>query len=72
MGGPAHHVLLLGAKVASEPGTHADMGLKPHAHVKERFSAQRLVNDLDRLYRELIVGGWDAPADQAGRNISQR
>ncbi len=48
------------AALASDPNGRARMGLQAQAHVKTRFSVDRLVRDIDDLYRELLLprGRW--------------
>jgi glycosyltransferase involved in cell wall biosynthesis len=41
-------------RLASEPDERRRLGASARRHVSERFSAARLVNDIDLLYRELI------------------
>jgi glycosyltransferase involved in cell wall biosynthesis len=47
------------ARLAADPELRRRMGSKARDHVAERFSAVRLVRDIDGLYRELL-GGRDA------------
>jgi glycosyltransferase involved in cell wall biosynthesis len=54
------------ADLAADPARRAEMGRNARAHVRERYSAERLVEDVDRLYRELIACRRHAPARQAG------
>lgn len=50
------------AKLASDADTRAHMGELARAHVRDRFSAERLTSDIDRLYRELIPDVTNEPA----------
>jgi glycosyltransferase involved in cell wall biosynthesis len=59
------------ADLAAEPARRAEMGRNARVHVRKRFSAERLVEDVDRLYRELIARGRDLPAGHAGRDNSK-
>jgi len=54
------------ADLAAEPARRAEMGQNARVHVRERYSAERLVEDVDRLYGELIAYRRRAPARQAG------
>lgn len=40
--------------LASDPDARTRMGRRAREHVAERFSAARLVEDIDRLYRDLL------------------
>jgi glycosyltransferase involved in cell wall biosynthesis len=43
------------AELAADPELRARMGEAGHARVIERYSVSRLVDDVDRLYRELLA-----------------
>ncbi len=40
-------------ELAADPAARLEMGARARAHVRERFSAQRLLDDVDRLYSGL-------------------
>jgi glycosyltransferase involved in cell wall biosynthesis len=42
------------ARLAADPELRRSMGMRARHHVAERFSAERLVRDVDGLYRELL------------------
>ncbi len=42
-------------RLASDPDARERMGLAAREHVRERFAANRLVSDIDRLYQELLA-----------------
>jgi len=42
------------AKLASDADTRARMGAQARLHIRDRFSAERLASDIDRLYLELV------------------
>ena len=41
-------------RVLSDDGLRARLGAAAREHVRERWSAERLTADLDRLYRSLL------------------
>jgi glycosyltransferase involved in cell wall biosynthesis len=43
------------AELAADPGRRARMGADGRAHVLERYAVERLVDDIDRLYRSLLA-----------------
>ena len=51
--------------LAKDPARRARLGERARADVRERYSVERLVDDVDRLYRELLArgaaGGVQAP-----------
>jgi glycosyltransferase involved in cell wall biosynthesis len=50
------------AKLASDADTRARMGALARTHVRDRFSAERLASDIDRLYLELVGTRSTTPA----------
>ena len=51
------------AELAGDPELRARMGNAGRAHVIERYAVERLVDDVDRLYRALLAArGVDVPA----------
>jgi glycosyltransferase involved in cell wall biosynthesis len=48
-------------QLAGRADARADMGARARDHVRSRFSAERLVSDIDRLYCELIAGRQREP-----------
>jgi glycosyltransferase involved in cell wall biosynthesis len=44
------------ARVAGDPDERRRMGLRARRHVAERFAAERLLEDVDALYSELLAG----------------
>jgi glycosyltransferase involved in cell wall biosynthesis len=62
------------AELASDPVRRAAMGEAGHARVLERYAVDRLVDDVDKLYRELLAArGLPLPASPRGtlRNAFQ-
>ena len=43
------------AELARDPGRRAEMGAAGRSRVLERYAVDRLVDDVDALYRELLV-----------------
>jgi glycosyltransferase involved in cell wall biosynthesis len=43
------------AELARDPELRARLGAAGNAHVRERYSVERLVDDVDRLYRSLLA-----------------
>ncbi len=43
------------AELARDPARRAEMGAAGRARVLERYAVDRLVDDVDRLYRELLA-----------------
>jgi glycosyltransferase involved in cell wall biosynthesis len=43
------------AALARDPGLRRRLGEAGSAHVRERYSVERLVDDVDRLYRSLLA-----------------
>jgi glycosyltransferase involved in cell wall biosynthesis len=54
------------AELASDPEARAEMGQSARAHVAERFSVERLVDDIQALYVELLGPSW-ATVDSSPR-----
>jgi glycosyltransferase involved in cell wall biosynthesis len=44
------------ARVAADPDGRRQMGLRARQHVLERFAAERLLDDIDLLYSQLLAG----------------
>jgi glycosyltransferase involved in cell wall biosynthesis len=69
---PARDVSRLGqaiAELAARADTRVEFGRHARAHVRQRFGAERLVADMDCLYRELMAspeGPADQPASEPG------
>ena len=53
------------AELAGDPELRARMGNAGQAHVVDRYAVERLVDDIDRLYRSLLPG---RPADVPARD----
>ena len=53
------------AELAGDPELRARMGNAGRAHVVDRYAVERLVDDIDRLYRSLLPG---RPADVPARD----
>lgn len=47
--------------LAANPDARHAMGERARAHVKERFSVERLLEEVDALYQELLAGASAAP-----------
>jgi glycosyltransferase involved in cell wall biosynthesis len=54
------------AELASEPATRLEMGERARVHVADRFSVERLVEDIQALYVELLNRSW-ATLDRSPR-----
>jgi glycosyltransferase involved in cell wall biosynthesis len=54
------------ARLASDPAARLEMGERARVHVAGRFSAQRLVEDIQALYVELMARSW-ATLDRSPR-----
>jgi glycosyltransferase involved in cell wall biosynthesis len=44
------------AELAADAGTRLEMGRRAREHVRGRYSSERLIEDVDRLYRDLLDG----------------
>jgi glycosyltransferase involved in cell wall biosynthesis len=59
------------ARLAADPARRAEVGARAQAHVLERFSAERLVSDVEDLYEELLGGTvCAAPGRPAVRKLA--
>ena len=51
------------AELAGDPERRAEMGAKGRAHVLPRYAVERLVDDVDMLYRSLLAGHMPREGD---------
>ena len=54
--------------LAADPARRTEMGRNARAHVRDRFAVKRLVEDVDRLYGELVALRQELPAGAADRD----
>jgi glycosyltransferase involved in cell wall biosynthesis len=59
------------AQLAGDAELRSSMGARGRRHVLERFSAARLIADIEALYEELLDGGGDGPS-RGQRAVSRR
>lgn len=52
-------------RLAQDPGLREKLGRQGRQFVRERFSVERMVDDLDRLYRKLVASRIESPQAKA-------